>query len=143
MLRFSCRLLSATGLTIMACAPALAGGGLSGRPHPVLAGPPTSAQKAKLVQENKLAQGDLADARSTASPPAGEAGAAEVDDMQALITATREMARSTRSAADSIGMAPDRLTGILSRLDRIEAKVKHLDAPAQHPASVTSPTGWR
>ena len=70
-----------------------------------------------------------------------QARSAETDDMQALIAATREMARSTGAAADSIGMDPDRLSGILMRLDRIEARVKRLDHPASHPAPDAA--GWR
>lgn len=63
--------------------------------------------------------------------------------MQALIAATREMARSTRTTVDSIGMTPDRLTGILSRLDRIEANALGLDAAPEHPRAGEPPAQWR
>lgn len=64
-------------------------------------------------------------ARAPASP----------QDMQALIEATRSLARATRTTADSIGMPHDRLNGILLRLDKIEAKMDHLKAqPVPDPA---------
>lgn len=113
MLSMNSRTLTVAGLAILVGAPAMASGPVS-RPHPAVERPAADA----------------------AARPA------QTDDMQALIEATREIARSTGAAADSIGMDPDRLSGILMRLDRIEARVKRLDQPASHSARGAEP-GWR
>jgi len=150
MLNMNSRTLVVAGWAILAGAPAMAGGpgmtggpgmagGAMGRSQPAAERPATGAQAlpAQALPAQALpAQPLSAQTRST------QARSAETDDMQALIAATREMARSTGAAADSIGMDPDRLSGILMRLDRIEARVKRLDHPASHP-SPDATAGWR
>lgn len=120
-------------LALATCSPALAGSPHAGAPasapsHFVVEGAPAVIRAAEVDWPAMPA------GKSRALPQRPQAPAdASVQDMQALIEATRALVRSTRTTADSIGMDHDRLTGILTRLDRIEAKVRQLDAPSGHP----------